>query len=679
MPASKQISDILNTAMAHHKAGRLDDAEAHYLSALDLDKNNPNALTMLGALAHKRGNSAQAIEFFNRALAASPQFISALFNRAVVLEQSGRAQDALSAYRACLMVSPDHSEAAMNLGALLHDQADFIAAKAVFQKLLTLQPGNPRVHCNLGQCLFSANDRDGAYTHLTTALMLDSRSTPALLTLSNLYADLLQFDDAIRTIKQAIVIEPDNPEFQSVLGNSLLRAGQNDAAIESQRRACALAPQNPKFLNNLGAAFLERGQPEEARKALSEAVKYDPLYTDAHFNLAHALDECGQPDPAIDALEAALALRPGHAEAYKALSVLYAGMGLGAVAHLCLEHAKHLEPTNPRIIYADGLARLTKGDFGAGWLAYEERFVIWNSARFRHKSERSLSEPPAYWNGEPLSGRRIRVWTEQGIGDEILYAGMLPHLTAQGAEVILECSPRMVPVFTRSFPSIQVQPISSDSDDAWSGEQQFHSSLGSLGRFLRPSFSSFPTRRSYLRADEQSPAKLRSQYGPGPLVGISWRSEAPRLKRKKSIDLATWSPILKIPGVKFVNLQYGDRTEELRAVEQALGIEIIQDPSVNQLQDMDAFFAQVVAMDLVISISNATAHVAGALGRPTWVMLPQGAGSLWHWFENRNDSPWYPSARLFRQSKVPEVQGAFSTCVEAVGAALQEWVLNPIR
>ena len=673
MPASRQISDILNTAIAHHKAGRLDDAEVHYLSALDLDKNNPNALTMLGALAHMRGNSAQAIEFFDRALDASPQFISALFNKAVVLEQSGRAQDALSAYRACLMVSPNHSEAAMNLGALLHDQGDFAAAKAVFQKLLTLQPGNPRVHCNLGQCLFSANDYDGAHTHLTTALVLDPRSTPALLTLSNLYADRLQFDDAIRTIKQAIVIEPDNPEFQSVLGNSLLRAGQNDAAIEAHHRASALAPQNPKFLNNLGAAFLGRGQPEEARKALSEAVKYDPLYTDAHFNLAHALDECGQPVPAIDALEATIELRPGHAEAYQALSVLYADIGLSEVARLCRKHAKQLGSTNPFIIYSDGLARLTKGDLGAGWMAYEERFAMWNTARFHSKGVRPRKEPPVYWHGESLLGRTIRVWAEQGIGDEILYAGMLPNLMALGGEVILECSPRMLPVFTRSFPAIHVEPIDKDHAESYSETLHFQSSLGSLGRVLRPSFSNFPAHQGYLQVDEQRCAKLRSQYGSGPLVGISWRSDAPRIGKKKSIDLAKWSPILKVPGIKFVSLQYGDRTDELQAMEQALGIKIIQDPSVNSHHDMDGFFSQVAAMDLVITTSNTTLHVAGAIGRPTWGMLPQGAGSLWYWFENRNDSPWYPSVRLFRATSAPQLQDAFRDCVEEVGIALREW------
>ena len=673
MPASRQLSDILNTAVAHHKAGHLADAEAQYLLVLDLDPKNANVLTMLGAIAHTRGDSGQAIVFFDRALAASPQFTPALFNKAVALDETGQSQGALAAYRACLEVSPDHSDAAMNLGALLHGQGDFSAAEAVFQKLLTLQPRTPRVHYNLGHCLFAAGDRDGAYTHLTTAIALDPRSPAALLTLSNLYTDLLQFDDAIRTIRQNIVIEPDNPEFQTVLGNCLLQARQNDAAIEAHRRAVALAPQNPKFLNNLGAALLAHGQPEQARTALSQAVQVDPLYTDAHFNLAHALDECGQPVPAIDELEATLVLRPGHAEAYQALSVLYEDMGFGAVARLCLEQAKLLEPTNPRIIYADGLARLTQGDFGEGWLAYEERFAIWNTARFRHKDLKSSAEQPAYWQGEPLVGLTIRVWAEQGIGDEILYAGMLSDLMALGGEVILECSPRMVPVFARSFPSIHVVPLDKGCADSYSGAQQFHSSLGSLGRFLRPSFSSFPGHTGYLSADEQITAKLKSQYGTGPLVGISWRSETPRLKRKKSIDLAMWSPILKIPGIKFVSLQYGDRTEELQAVEQALGIKIVRDSSVNPLHDMDAFLAQVAAMDLVISASNATAHAAGALGRPTWVMLPQGAGSLWHWFENRSDSPWYPSVRLFRATSAPQLQDVLRACVEEVGVALREW------
>ena len=195
--------------------------------------------------------------------------------------------------------------------------------------------------------------------------------------------------------------------------------------------------------------------------------------------------------------------------------------------------------------------------------------------------------------------------------------------------------------------------------------------MGDLGFWLRPERDGFPSRKNYLRADVKRRDILRTSYLDGSesiLIGLSWFSRNPEMGWEKSIDLKDWLPLLEVPGVTFVDLQYGDTFAQRETLQKQTGIEIIHDETVDQLADLDAFAAQVAAMDMVVSISNTTAHMAGALGVPTWVLLSEVP--LWRWFQDRTDSPWYPSVQLFRQRRSggwPEVMGE-------VAAALREWL-----
>jgi len=281
--------------------------------------------------------------------------------------------------------------------------------------------------------------------------------------------------------------------------------------------------------------------------------------------------------------------------------------------------------------------------------------------------------PTPYWNGEPLDGRTLLVWTEQGLGDEILLASMIPDVLERGAQCTLVCTNRLAPLFQHSFPSAKILTREDmKTDIAPARGAHYQASLSQLGFRLRPSFESFPQRKSYLKADEAEASALRTRYlqgSPDRLVGIAWKSGNPQAGAEKSTPLTAWADILRVPGYRFVSLQYGDRTNALRELQEQTGLSITVDEDIRSDRDMRQFAAQVAAMDLVISVSNTTVHFAGALGVPVWTLLPSSVGRIWYWFLDRSDSPWYPSMRLFRQERGKD----WSAVLESVARELRQW------
>jgi hypothetical protein len=269
------------------------------------------------------------------------------------------------------------------------------------------------------------------------------------------------------------------------------------------------------------------------------------------------------------------------------------------------------------------------------------------------------------------------VWTEQGIGDEILYASMLPDLIDRVRRCVIACSERMVPIFARSFPSCTVVGYHESAWDITSDMQcDYQTAIASLGQYLRPDLASFPRHAGYLKPNPETARHLRKRYealaAGRRIVGIAWRSKAPQ-GEAKSMALMDLAPLLATANVFFVNLQYGDCRTEIADVAAKLGIDVYEDAAVDPLTDMDASFAQVAAMDLVITTSNTTAHAAGAQNIPAWVMLPFGRGALWYWFLHHQQSVWYPSLSLIRAPDRKTGHPWWEGLVERTGQRLDTW------
>ena len=423
--------------------------------------------------------------------------------------------------------------------------------------------------------------------------------------------------------------DPNQVDALHLLGVISHRLGDYALAADLITAALAIAPDFAEAHGNLGVVFFDQGRFEEATACYEQAMTLKADYADPHNNMGALNQRLGKLEKAVANYRKAIAINPDYAEAHNNLATML----------------------------------LLSGNFVEGWIEFSWR---WKIPQFS-KALKNLPNP--VWDGSPLAGKRILVWEEQGIGESILFAGLIPELLQQGAEACVECDPRMVPLFARSFPQITcMAAANSTQSPIKNGDFYCHAPLADLGRWLRPDAGSFAPAKAYLTADQDRSASLRSRYlekAGNLLVGLAWISNSPHYAERKSMTLNDLEAVLGIPGVSFVDLQYGDTGEERAAFTARTGIDIIHDDSVDQMADLDAFAAQVAALDMVVTISNTTAHMAGGLGVETLLMLD--TQPIWYWQLERPDSQWYCSLRLYRQSRPgdwPDVIGGVAEGVK---------------
>lgn len=486
-----------------------------------------------------------------------------------------------------------------------------------FYRRLAQEPGlGAEAHFQIATLRKTAGDHRGVIAACDDALKADPAFWHAHNAKGSALSDLNLFNDAIATYRQGLVHQPDSPELHNNLATSLSSLGRESEAISHYKKALEVLP------------------PEQSEALASIELSY-----------AASLSCVGATDQATAILDSLVKRAPDNFNAHYNRSTI--GLSLGAFDGSWPEFAwrlKRLESMVPPQFRADVKLNPQFENF-----------------------------PGTRWNGEDLKGKNVLVWTEQGLGDEILATTMIPDAIATAGHVTLMCSDRLVPLFRRSFPSATVEERKSPLPKSVTDRRiDFQMSISELGAAFRPSFAAFPSRAAFLQADPAHRARLRAAYEairPGaPVIGLAWSSlKNPEIGWLKGPAFAALAPILQTPGVTFVSLQYGDRRQELDWARAALGVEIVEDKSIDSMKDVDAFAAQVAAMDLVISTSNTCVHVAGGLGIPTWILVAEGRGRHWYWFRDRTDSPWYPGARLFRQ------RDNWPAAVEACAAALRDW------
>jgi len=496
--------------------------------------------------------------------------------------------------------------------AVRHHQAGRVSeAIEHYQRVLELEPDNLSALINLGAAHRQTGALENAETSLRRAVEINPNHGGTHYNLGNTLKDMGRLEDAANSFRRAVQLDPELAAAHNNLGDALSSLGQTDRAVECYQQALQVSPDNPDALNNLGNAYKRLGNFPDAITCLEKAATLAPGNPEMRNNLGSALRDSGHHSEAVDCFQAALSIAPDHPAAHCLLA----------------------------------FARLAEGDYGAGWREYEWR---WKSSE--HEAPRIFPQP--LWDGSPLAGKTILVWGEQGIGDEIMFASMLDELIITAGSVLFESEHRMVPLFQRSFPTASVYDRTDPpASDLVSATADWQISLGSLGQFLRPTRDSFPEPGAYLKADAEMVAAFRRRYtelaGGRRLVGISWRSGNQETGSQRSTQLTDWLPILSDENSRFVNLQYGDVADEIAALNAHHGIPVHHDETVNQLENMDDFAAQVASLDLVISVANTTVHVAGALGVETWALLASPAD--WRWRLDGTATPWYASVSLRRQ------------------------------
>ena len=533
------------------------------------------------------------------------------FVKALKHHQAGELTEAEAIYRQMMVDFSDHSGCRYFLGVLFEDRGDLVMAAELIGAALALAPAHPERHVKLGDVYRLDERLDEAAACYRSALELDPGLAGVEGVLGNVLYRLGRVKDAVACCRRAADADPNDTEVHNILGTALLDLGDIDGAKQVLKRALALTPGSIEAISNMGSAYHRAGELENAVISLRQALKLEPRYSFAARKLGLVYEEMGRLDEALQYYDHALETDVDDAEAH----FLKAGV------------------------------LMLLGRLDEGWQEYEWR---WKKTR----APTLWREFPApRWNGRSARGINLLVWGEQGIGEQIMFASMVSDLTDAGASVTLESEPRLAPLFQRSFPAVHcVERSDPPAPEAADAGLDAQTPAGSLGRWCRQEFSAFPERSSYLIADSERSDALRTCYQNGTddvLIGISWCSINPEIGGRKSMPLFAWRRLLERPGITVVDLQYGDTANERRDFEVETGIRVIHDDGVDPLADLDAFAAQVAAMDLVISVSNTTVHMAGALGVPTWVML--STAPLWRWFVGREDSPWYGSVRLFRQ------------------------------
>ena len=441
-----------------------------------------------------------------------------------------------------------------------------------------------------------------------------------------------------------------------------LERGQPDAAVVAFERALALGARDARVHNGLGAAYTHRERLSEAVSQFEAALALDPTLAHAHSNLGYILfRDLEDYERGAHHIARAVELAPDDVSILCNRAMVLQHDGRPDEALALWDSILEREPELAEAHISRAFHLLARGDYEAGWLAYAAR-----SQLPRNTWPQNLPWPD--WNGSDLRGKTIFVFGEQGLGDEIMFASCLPDLLQTGARCVVECNPKLIALFTRSFPEALV--VAKDdwrNTDALSHMRpDFKVALGSLPRFFRPSLQSFPAHAGYLHADAGRIAAWRERLAllPGrQKIGISWRGGAPSTRRTtRSIPLSDCGLLLALPDVAFVSLQYGDCAAEIAAAEQSTGVRVHHWSEA--IEDYDETAALVSALDLVVSVQTAVVHLAGALNRPGCALI--SAVPEWRYGTSGAAMPWYPSVRLLRQSTLGEWQPVLEAAAREV-------------
>jgi tetratricopeptide (TPR) repeat protein len=679
MPRTPIIGNLMSLALDHHRAGRLSEAEKLYRKILTLDPRHAASLHMLGMIAHQIGQNSVALQLINLAISINRHEASFHSNLGSVYQAMGQLHQAASSYQRALALAPNFAEAEMNLGTILEAQGDLGKAAKRFRRALAIKPTLAEAYINLGNILQMQGKHQAAVQSLTHALQLNPNSAVASFNLGNAHQSQGRFDEAIACYQHALTLEPQFTAAHGNLGNAQQASGNLAAAERSYAHALQLDPHYADAQYNLGRVQQNQNKIDEAILCYQRALNLKPDLPEAHYNLGSAYSAQDRFCEAAACYRRAIELRPRYTAAHYNLGCVLRSSGDLTGAMTQYKVAIQLEPDHVEAHFGLALAHLKNAEFALGWAGYHWR---WQSAS-NDTLTRNYSQP--LWKGKKLNGT-VYLWGEQGVGDEIQFAGLIPELIARGNTVQLECDKRLSPLFARSFPQIEVVSRATDAEkDAASSEttqslpSQFvaHLPTGDLPALLRQNESDFAQSRSpYLNADPAQTANFRARYtanattGLNKLIGLAWHTNNPRTGRIRSIPLETLAPLFQQATRAWVSLQYG-LFDALQQQAQSANAPLLIDRTVDQFLNIDLFAAQVASMDLVITIDNSTAHLAGALGMPVWLMLPYA--SDWRWpdrqTDHHTDSPWYPTMRIFHQPKLHD----WESVVTEVAQALKEF------
>jgi tetratricopeptide (TPR) repeat protein len=516
--------------------------------------------------------------------------------------------------------APRNSSKLLRRARVAHDAGDAAKADRLYAELIEQEPhdfdalhGRGRLHCDCGRY-------DSALAFIQAALRIDPQRADGFASLGLVFYDLRRLDHALTSFETGLQIAPADAELLNQRGVVLLELSRTAEALASFERALTSDPKLLDALGNCGNALLKLNRPAEAIAIYDRALVEAPNNAGLLTNRAIALRKLDRPREALMSVSRALACKPDFAQAR----------------------------------FVDSLVRLTLGDFRAGWRAYETRW----QGRNLSSQRRNFTAP--LWLGEgALAGKTILLHAEQGFGDTLQFVRYGPLVAARGAKVIVEVQRELVRLLSRMT-----------GIDAVIGRGEalppfdLHCPLLSLPLAFRTELASIPAPAPYLEAAGSDIAHWRALLPHGrPRIGVVWSGDPSHDNDlNRSIRLNMFAPLFDVPGVDFVSLQYKVRDEDRAALASVPNLFCFKD----SFRDFADTAAVVASLDAVVSIDSAVAHLTGALGKPLFLLLPLGAD--FRWLRERADSPWYPTARLFRQAQFGDWPGVIANLAQELRA-----------
>jgi tetratricopeptide (TPR) repeat protein len=573
--------------------------------------------------AHQEGRLAKAERLYKAVLEELPSQFNALHLLGVLKWQRGQHAEALRFIAAALKTNSRSAEALSDYGLVLHDLDRHDEALASYEQAIAINPMFAEIFNNRGNALRALDRPEDALESFERALIIKPGYLEALYNRGSVLRTLNRLQEALETFDRVLAAVPNHFQTLNNRGNVLLNLDRPEEALASYERALAIMPSHPEILNNRGHAFMRLNRLEEALDSFEAAANTQPDHLDAINSRGAALIGLNRIEQAISALDEAAAVDPNYSEAR----------------------------------WNQGLARLAKGDFRNGWKDYEWR---WEQKQFGAE-RRSFSQPQ--WLGDqPVEGKTILLHAEQGSGDTLQFVRYAPLLAQRGAKIILEVQRSLVGLLSR-MPGIKTVVARGDMLPPF----DLHSPLLSLPLAFGTELETIPKNVPYVTPPADRVEFWRARLGPSDKVrvGLAWAGNPSHSNdRNRSIALKTLSPILSGP-VEYVSLQ-----QELREGDAEL---IASHPQLKDcgrdLRDFSDTAAIMSLLDLVITVDTSVAHLAGAMGRPVWILLPFAPD--FRWMLDREDSPWYPTARLFRQPKIEDWENVVSRLQTELGKLVQ--------
>ena len=629
---------------------------------LSADAGDEEALHLLAQILNRQGRAAEAVELMGALCSFNPRCVAYHNDRGVMLAALGRWPEAVTAYENAVALDPCHVDARFNLALALFRCKQTAEARTAYDALAALTPDIPEMDVLHGEILRAEGRPGEAVEALSRAIAHGIDTAEVHVNLGLALEDMHRGDEAEAALQAANRAASGGDAAACFhLGNRYRDQGRKDLAEQFYGQALRLRPDFAEAYNNLGLLLQERGEAERAAACFSEALATDPMLDAAHTNRGSALLKQGWMDGAIDSFKRALEINPASAEAWNNLGNVYFRLHRLDEAETAYLESIRLKPDYAEADLNLGILRLLRGNFRDGWPSYESRWKIPGVA----EKQPRFAQPE--WTGEPLAGRSLLVYSEQGMGDNLQFVRYLPLLRARypDSKIYFWCLPPLYRLFAANADAWGIEAL---PPTVAGGLPPFdlHIALLSLPWRLGTELATIPAEVPYLRPDPALVERwgARLQGLPGKRVGVVWASgEVYTFHRFRTVRLRQLEALLAVEGVSWVSLQKGGGASQIES-------EGLSDRILNVMDEVEDFAdtaALIANLDLVISVDTSVPHLAGALGVPVWLL--DRFDTDWRWLLDRSDSPWYPSMRIFRQT----VFGDWETVMAPAAQALAHW------